>query len=150
MDAAALSPALVETSSDRSGKRKAKIVLLELAQQLGSVSQACRITGYSRDSFYRFKRLYEAGGEPALQCISRRKPLLKNRVDPDVERAVLALAVEQPTWGQARVAADLTNRGLAISAGGVRCVWLRNRLQTVHLRRKAAESSAAGQGSTRR
>ena len=120
-----------------------KLGVLELARELGSVSRACKIVGYSRDSFYRFKRLYETGGEAALQGISRRKPILKNRVAPEIEAAVLKLAGEQPLWGQARVARELTQRGLSISAGGVRYVWLRNQLQTAPLRLKALEVSAA-------
>jgi len=125
---------------------KHKVGLLNLAEELGNVAQACRLMGVSRDTFYRVKEAKDAGGIDALLHKDRRTPNLKNRVDDATESAVLAFAVDNPAAGQVRVSNELRKQGIFVSPSGVRSIWLRHDLETFRQRLTALEKKMAAEG----
>lgn len=102
--------------------------------------------GYSRDSFYRIKQLYDTGGEMALKEVSRRKPVHANRVEQQIEEAVVQMAINNPALGQVRVCNELRKKGMFISPGGVRSVWQRHDLETFKKRLDALDVQVVQQG----
>ena len=125
---------------------KHKVGLLNLATELGNVSRACKVMGFSRDTFYRYQSAVEAGGVDALIDANRKKPNLKNRVEEATEAAVVAFSLEQPAFGQVRASNELRKRGIFISPSGVRSVWLRRDLESFKKRLKALEVHVAATG----
>lgn len=125
---------------------KHKVGLLNLAEELGNVSKACKVMGLSRDTFYRYKSAVEDGGVDALLDQNRRKPNVKNRVDEAIEQAVVAYAFDYPAHGQHRTSNELRKRGIFVSGSGVRSVWIRHNLANFKARLKALESKVALEG----
>ena len=118
---------------------KHKAGLLNLAEELGNVSRACKVMGVSRDTFYRYQELVETGGVDALINQSRKAPNLKNRVDNETEQAVLKYAIDFPAHGQVRTSNELRKLGVFISPSSVRSIWLRNDLENFKKRLIALE-----------
>ncbi|MFO3301828.1 IS481 family transposase [Legionella pneumophila serogroup 1] len=125
---------------------KHKVGLLNLAEELGNVSKACKVMGLSRDTFYRYKSAVESGGVDALFDQTRRKPNHKNRVDESIELAVKEYAIEYPAHGQQRTSNELRKKGIFVSGSGVRSVWLRHDLANFKDRLKALEAKVASEG----
>jgi len=125
---------------------KNRMGLLNLAAELGNVSKACKIMGYSRDTFYRYRQLVDEGGLENLIDQTRRKPNPKNRTDEATENAVVEIAIENPALGQVRASNELRKRGVFISPAGIRCVWIRHELTTFKKRLKALEERSAETG----
>ena len=125
---------------------KHKVGLLNLAEELGNVSRACKAISLSRDTFYRYKAAVDEGGVEALVDSNRRQPNPKNRIDSVVEEAVIAYALEQPAHGQVRASNELRKRGIFVPPTGVRGAWMRNNLACFRDRLRALEEKVAAEG----
>lgn len=123
-----------------------KTGLLNLAEESGNIFKACKMMGFSRDTFYCYQQAKASGGVEALFDISRRQPNLKNRVDELTEMTVTAYAVEHPAHGQARVSNELRKRGIFVSSSGVRSIGLRHNLESFKKRLSALEAKSAAEG----
>ncbi len=120
--------------------------LLKLAEELGNVSLACKYLRYSRDTFYRYKEPVKSVGELALQEISRRKPIIKNRIEKEIEYRMVSFATDNPAFDQIRVSNELKKEDVFVSPSGVRSIWLRNDPETFLKRLKALEAKVAQVG----
>lgn len=120
-----------------------KLNIIELGKTLGNISEACRKIGISRQHYYDIKQVIDEEGIEALIEKSRRAPRIGNRVAPEIEQKVLDYSLEYPTHGQTRTANELKKKGISISAGGIRSIWLRQNLQIKILRLKRLEKWAA-------
>jgi transposase InsO family protein len=122
---------------------KRKLSLLQLAEELGNVSKACRLMGYHRDSFYEIHRAFEVGGVAAL-VEQRRGPRAPhpNRVSAETEAKILEMSLQFPTYGGQRIANELRLRGIEVGPTGVRGVWSRHGLETRYKRLMRLEAEA--------
>jgi len=125
-----------QTENDMTTDKKVarrKLSLLELASDLGNVSKACRMIGYSRQQFYEIRRNFQTyGADGLLDRLPGARGPHPNRVAAEIETAILDHALAHPCHGPMRVAQELVLRGIQVSSGGVRGVWQRHSLLTKH------------------
>lgn len=134
------------TANEKVARRK--LSMLELAQELRSVTEACRIMGYSRSQFYEIKRAFQTGG---LEALLDRPPIpgsTPHKIADELEKEIIELSIEHPAWGQQRIADEMALREKVISATTVRNVWMRNDLETRYKRMLELEKRSAKKGFT--
>jgi transposase InsO family protein len=131
------------TTAQKEKVARRKLTLLQLAQELGNVSKACKIAGYSRQQFYEIRRNFQLyGAEGLIDRMPGAKGPHPNRVSEEIEKAILEHALGHPTHGPQRVADELMLKGIQVSSTGVRGVWIRHGLTTKHERLLRLEETA--------
>jgi transposase InsO family protein len=110
-----------------------RLRLFTLAEELGNVSEACRLMGVHRSTYYRYKRQVERWGLEALRVRERRRPRMPNEIGPHIEQRIVAFSLANPGFGPRRISAELAREkwgGLRISEHGVWRVLRRLGLNT--------------------
>lgn len=123
---------------------KARLGMLALADELKNIAKACKLAGVSRSHFYEIKKAYETFGKDGLAPKPRRRPRMPNQTPPELERQILAMTEQYPTYSYVRLADQLKLVGVGASIAAVRYVWQRHGLSTrfarlLWLERRSAE-----------
>ena len=123
---------------------QAKMTLLQLAERLRNVSEACRRRGISRSQFYEYKRAFQEHG---LQGLVDQPPIPKtfpNETPSDIKEKVIVMSVSHPSWGQMRISDQLRLEGASVSPSTVRNIWLKEGLETRYKRILRLEEERSG------
>jgi hypothetical protein len=130
------------TTKDKVARRK--LSMLELASELDNVTKACIVMGYSREQAYEIRRNFQTyGADGLIDRLPGPRAPYHNRVAPEIEKAIVAHALDHPCHGATRVEQELRLKGIQVSSGGVRGVWQCNNLLTKHERLLRLEKTTA-------
>lgn len=102
--------------------------VLELAEALGNVSEACRQRGVSRTQFYEYKRRFQTHGIQGLKDLPPIHHSHPNTTPPEVVKKMLAVSLEHPAWGCNRLSDRLKLEGIAVSAVTIQKILNKNEM----------------------
>jgi transposase InsO family protein len=123
-----------------------RLSVLELAQELGSVSKACKQAGMDRTSFYEWKRRFQTHGLDGLKDLP---PIHKDHpqsTPEETQQRVIALSLENPVWGCNRLSDHLALSGVCLSAVTVQNILNKNELGSRYQRLLRLETKALQEG----
>ncbi len=132
------------TANEKVAQRK--LSMLQLAQELKSVSEACRLMGYSRSQFYEIKRAFQTGGLDALLDKPPIPGSTPHKLPDDLEKEIIEISIEHPAFGQQRISDEMAMREKMVAPTTVRNVWKRNDLETRYKRMLALEEKSSAKG----
>jgi transposase InsO family protein len=121
-----------------------RLTLLQVAERLRNVSEACRHHGVSRSQFYEYKRAFQERG---FEGLMDRPPIPKtfpNETSPEVKEKVIRLSLQHPAWGPVHVSDHLRLEGVTVSPSTVRNIWVKEDMETRYKRLLRLEEEQNG------
>lgn len=121
-----------------------RLTLLQVAERLRNVSEACRRHSVSRSQFYEYKRAFQERG---LEGLPDRPPIPKsfpNETAPEIQDKSIAFSLKYPTWSCVRLSDHLRLEGISVSASTIRNLWIKEKMETKYKRLLRLEEDKAG------
>lgn len=125
---------------------KQRLSVLELAEKLGSVTEACRRRGMDRTSFYEWKRRFQTHGLEGLKDLP---PIAKSHpqaVSAEVEERIIALALAHPSYGCNKIEKLLSLEGPYVSNVTIQKILIDHGMGSRYDRWMALEKKSATEG----
>jgi hypothetical protein len=107
-----------------------RLSVLELAQVLGNVSEACRRRGMTRTQFYDYKRRFELQGLEGLKDLPPIHKTHPQTTAPEIAEQIVALSLSHPAWGCVRLAAHLKLQGITVSSPTIQSILIKHGIGT--------------------
>lgn len=103
-----------------------RLSVLQLAETLNSVSEACRQRGVSRTQFYEYKRRFQTHGMEGLKDLP---PIYHSHpwtTPPETVEQILAMSLKHPGWGCIRLSDQLKLEGISVSSPTIQSILIKN------------------------
>ncbi len=120
-----------------------RMSVLELAQSLGNVTEACRQRQMTRTQFYDYKRRFELQGLEGLKDLPPIHKTHPQTTAPAVVDQILALSLEHPAWGCVRLSAWLKRLGVRVSSPTIQTILIKHGMGTKFERLLKLETQVA-------
>jgi len=125
-----------------------RLSVLEMAETLGNISEACRRRGMDRTSFYEWKRRFQTHGLEGLKDMPPIPKTQPHQTTPENEAAILECSLAHPSWGCVKLSDFLKLQGISVSSPTVQKILIRNGLASVYDRWLKVEERHLEEGIT--
>jgi len=111
-----------------------RLGVLEMAETLGNISEACRRSGMDRTSFYEWKRRFQTHGLEGLKDLPPIPKSQPNATTPEMEAKILECSLAHPSWGCVKLSDFLKLQGVSVSSPTIQKILIRNGMGSVYER----------------
>jgi len=119
-----------------------RLSVLQLAETLNNVSEACRQRGFSRTQFYEYKRRFQTHGLEGLKDLPPVHHSHPWSTPPEVVERILEMSLAHPGWGCVRLSDQLKLEGISVSSPTIQNILIKNEVGSKYQRLLKLEEQA--------